>query len=166
VRPGDRPGAARRHPRAAADVADHDHDDLPDDDGARLMGTRLAVGVVAVVGLAGLVVGGILFLRDEDPSTDYDARTEDDFMATCTADADELGFARSAPFCRCAYDAIRAEVPYDRFLAIDEALQADPAAVPDEIDRIRTACYVEVESTGEPTIPTPPSSTTATTTET
>ena len=121
------------------------------------MAGRLVVGLVAVVGLAAAVVGGILFLRDEDPPTDYDARTEDDFMATCTADAEELGFTRAADFCRCTYDDIRADIPYDRFVAIDEALQADPAAVPEEIDRIRTACYVEVEAAGAPpsTVPAP-----------
>jgi len=125
------------------------------------MGGRLAVGVVAVLGLAAVVVGGILFLRDEDPPTDYDARTEDDFMATCTADAEDLGFTRADDFCRCAYDDIRAEVPYDRFVAIDRALQDDPAAVPEEIDRIRTACYVEVEAAGAPpaTVPAPTTTT-------
>ncbi len=123
------------------------------------MGGRLVVGAVAVLGLAALVVGGILYLRDEDPPSDYDARTEDDFMATCTADADSLGFSRAEDFCRCAYDDIRAEVPYDRFVAIDEALQADPSAVPEEIDRIRTACYVEVEAAGAPTGTTVPTTT-------
>ena len=123
------------------------------------MGSRLLVGAIAVVGLAALVVGGILYVRDEDPPSDYDARTEDDFMATCTADADQLGFTRAEDFCRCAYDDIQAEVPYDRFVAIDEALQADPSAVPDEIDRIRTACYVEVEAGGTPAIETVPTTT-------
>jgi hypothetical protein len=123
------------------------------------MGGRLVVGAVAVLGLAALVVGGILYVRDEDPPSDYDARTEDDFMATCTADADSLGFTRAEDFCRCAYDDIRAEVPYERFVAIDEALQADPSAVPEEIDRIRTACYVEVEAAGAPTATTVPTTT-------
>jgi hypothetical protein len=116
---------------------------------------RLLVGVLAVVGLAVVVVGGILYLREEDTSsTDYDARTEDDFMATCTADAESLGFTRAADFCACAYDDIRATIPYDRYLAIDQELQEDPAAVPDEVDRIRTACYVEVEAAGAPAPPT------------
>ena len=120
---------------------------------------RLLVGLVAVVGLAAVVVGGILYVRDEDPPTDYDARTEDDFMATCTADADQLGFTRSGDFCQCAYDDITAEIDYDDFVEIDAALQEDPSAVPDEIDRIRTACYVEVEAAGAP-VPTSAPSTT------
>jgi hypothetical protein len=120
---------------------------------------RLLVGVIAVVGLAALVVGGILYFRDEDPPSDYDARTEDDFMATCTADADSLGFSRSDDFCQCAYDDITAEIDYDDYLEIDAALQDDPSAVPEAIDRIRTTCYVEVEAAGAPDLTTVPTTT-------
>ena len=123
------------------------------------MGSRLLVGAIAVVGLAALVVGGILYFRDEDPPSDYDARTEDDFMATCTADADQLGFTRSDDFCQCAYDDITAEIGYDDFVEIDAALSDDPSAVPDDIDRIRTTCYVEVEAAGAPVPTTVPTTT-------
>ena len=114
--------------------------------------SKLVVGAAAVAVLAAMVVGGILFVRDDDPPTDYDARIEDDFMATCTADAENLDFTRSVDFCRCAYDGIRAEIPFDRFLAMDAALEADPTAVPGPVDRIRTACYLEIEAAG-PTVP-------------
>jgi hypothetical protein len=120
--------------------------------------SKLVVGAAAVAVLAAVVVSGILFLRDEDPPTDYDARIEDDFMAKCTADAENLDFSRSADFCRCAYDGIRAEIPFDRFLAMDAALEADPAAVPGPVDRIRTACYIEIEAAG-PTLSPVPSTT-------
>jgi hypothetical protein len=122
---------------------------------------RLLLGLAGVVVLAGLVVGGILFLRDSDepPPTDYDQAIEDDFMATCTADADALGFTRSADFCGCAYDGIREAIPFDRFLEIDAALQADPSAVPDQVDRIRTSCYLRVEAAGISTVPEPPATT-------
>jgi hypothetical protein len=112
--------------------------------------SKLVVGAAAVVVLATAVVGGILFLGDtsEDPPTEYDARIEDDFMATCTADAENRGFTRAADFCQCAYDGIEATIPFDRFLAIDAALQADPAAVPGRVDRIRTECYFEIEAVG------------------
>jgi hypothetical protein len=109
--------------------------------------------------LAGAVVGGILYLRDEDPATDYDAAIEDDFMTTCTADAEAQGFTRAGDFCRCAYDAIRRDIPFERFLEIDEALATDPSAVPGPIDRIRTACYLEVEAAGPTVTPTVPSTT-------
>ena len=110
--------------------------------------SKLVVGAAAAVVLAVVVVGGILSLRDEGPSTDYDARIEDDFMATCPADAESPAFTRPGDFCRCVYDDIRAEIPFDRFLEIDEALQADPTAVPGPVDRIRTACYLEIEAAG------------------
>lgn len=117
-------------------------------------GSRLVIGVAAAVVLAAAVVGGILFLRDEDPPSDYDERIEDDFMATCTADAEALGFTRSADFCRCAYDDLRAEIPFTRFVEIDAALQVDPTAVPGEVDRIRTACYLEIEAADPTTVST------------
>jgi len=122
-------------------------------------GSKVIIGGAAVVVLAAAVVGGILYLRDEDPATDYDAAIEDDFMTTCTADAEAQGFTRAADFCRCAYDAIRTEIPYERFLEIDAALTADPSAVPGPIDRIRTACYLEVEAAGPSVAPTVPSTT-------
>ena len=122
-------------------------------------GSKLVIGAAAVVVLAALVVGGILWMRDEDPPIDYDAAIEDDFMTTCTADATAQGFTRAGDFCACTYDAIVAEIPYDRFLEIDAALVADPTAVPGPIDRIRTACYLEVEAAGPTVVPTVPSTT-------
>ena len=121
-------------------------------------GSRLVIGAAAVVVLTGLVVGGILYLRDEDPSTDYDSRIEDDFMRICIEDAEAQSFTQAGDFCRCAFEAIRAEVPFQRFLEIDAAVAADPGVVPEPIDRIRTACYLEVESAG-PAATTVPSTT-------
>ena len=114
--------------------------------------SRMILGAAAAVVLAAVVVGGILYLRDEDPVTDYDAAIEDDFMTTCTADAEAQGFTRARDFCRCAYAAISTTIPYDRFLEIDAALTTDPSAVPGPIDRIRTTCYLEVEAAG-PSVP-------------
>jgi hypothetical protein len=107
--------------------------------------SRLLVGIAAALVLAAAVVGGILFVREDDPPTAYDADIEDDFMATCTADAEALGFSDPAGYCGCAFDRIRAEIPFDEYLEIDAALAADPADVPARLDRIRTACYLEVE---------------------
>ncbi len=122
-------------------------------------GSRLIIGVAAVVVLAATVVGGILYLRSEDPATDYDTSIEDEFMTSCTADAEAQGFTRATDFCRCAYDAIRQDIPFDEFLAMDAELAADPSAVPGSIDRIRTACYLDVEAAGPTVAPTVPSTT-------
>ena len=118
-------------------------------------GGRVALAAVGVVVLVAAVVGGILYLRDEDPPSAYDAAIEDDFMATCTADAEALGFARAADFCRCAYDRLRADLDFDRFLEIDAAIAEDPTAVPRVVERIRAACYVETEAGASPTVPAP-----------
>ena len=75
-------------------------------------------------------------------------------MATCTADAESLGFTQAADFCQCAYDDIRARSPTTATWRSIWSSQEDPAAVPDEVDRIRTACYVEVEAAGAPAPPT------------
>ena len=113
------------------------------------------LAAATVVVLAGLVVGGILLSRDEDPPTDYDARTEDDFMATCTTDAEAAGLTGASAYCGCTFAALREQVPYDRFVEIDAALAADPTAVPDVLDRIRTDCYLQVERGVVPTTVTP-----------
>jgi hypothetical protein len=120
---------------------------------------RLLAAIVAAVVLAVGVVGGILFVREEDPPTDYDAGIEDDFMATCTEDADAAGFAQPTDYCRCTYDRVREQIAFDRFLEIDADLAVDPDAVPGPLDRIRTACYLEIEVGGS--APTDPPSTTA-----
>ncbi len=107
---------------------------------------RVVLVVVGVLVLVVLAAGGILSLRDDDPPSAYDDTTEDDFMATCTADAEARAFTRPAAFCRCVYDRLVAEVPYDRYVELDEALAADPTAVPGQLDRIRSACFLGVET--------------------
>lgn len=110
----------------------------------RLLAT-LGGGAVMVV----VAIGGILLLReDPDDPTDYDDAVADQFLSVCTADATDLGFTAPAEFCRCSFDRIRVEIPFERFVEIDAAMREDPGAVPEEIDRIRTDCFV---GTAEPT---------------
>jgi hypothetical protein len=108
--------------------------------------TRLLLAVLGCLVLAGAVVGGILLARDEDPPTTYDAEIEENFISTCTADAEDLGFDQPDGFCDCVYSGIRQDVPFDRFLEIDEALRTDPGDVPPVIGRIRTRCFLEHEA--------------------
>jgi hypothetical protein len=111
---------------------------------------RLVVTVIAGSVLAGLVIGGILLVRDESAeSTDYDSAVADRFLSVCTADATDLSFSAPAEFCVCTYERISVELSFERFVEIDEAMREDPGAVPDEIDRIRTDCFV-----GTATVPT------------
>src|SRR5262245_3220631 len=113
----------------------------------------IAAAVLAVVGLVGLV---ILFGKGDDggggdrrnttgPTTTpveqadgYNATVERNFMDSCTADA-EPGEA----VCQCAYDQIEATVPYERFVEIDEELNQNPDARPQELVDILTECTAE-----------------------
>jgi hypothetical protein len=111
----------------------------------------IAAAVLAVVGLVGLVV---LFGRGDDggggggssssstPATSaieesggYNATIERNFMDSCTAN-DEPGQA----VCQCAYDKIEATVPFDRFVEIDDELNDNPEARPQELIDILTEC--------------------------
>jgi hypothetical protein len=93
--------------------------------------------------LVGALIGGILLLRgDPGDTTDYDDAVAERFLSVCTADATALGFSAPAEFCRCSYDRIAAEIPFERFVEIDATMREDPGDVPDEIDRIRTDCFV------------------------
>ena len=69
---------------------------------------------------------------------DYNATIERNFMDSCTSDA-EPGEA----VCQCAYDQIEATVPFDRFVEIDEQLNDDPDARPQELVDIITECTTQ-----------------------
>ncbi|HZM38025.1 MAG TPA: Hsp70 family protein [Acidimicrobiales bacterium] len=113
----------------------------------------IAAAVLAVVGLVGLVIlfgqgddgGGDDRLNTTGPTTtpieqaeSYNATIEQNFMDSCTADP-EPGQA----VCQCAYDQIEATVPFERFVEIDEELNQNPDARPQELVDILTECTSE-----------------------
>jgi len=113
----------------------------------------IAAGVLAVVGLVGLVIlfgggddgggggdGGdtITATTPIEEAGDYNAAIERNFMDSCTSDA-EPGEA----VCQCAYDQIEATVPFDRFVEIDEQLNDNPDARPQELVDIITECTTQ-----------------------
>jgi hypothetical protein len=119
---------------------------------------RLWVAAVATVVATATAAGVILAVRGEpETPTGYDDDVAERFVEVCTADAADLGFAAPDAFCRCSYDRIASEVPFDRFVEIDARMGEDPGAVPDEIDRIRTECFAG--ATGEQVPNTAPTST-------
>lgn len=112
----------------------------------------IAAAVLAVVGLVGLVLlfgGG----GDDDDggqrgngttttatspleeAGDYNATIEQNFMNSCTSDAEP-----GPDVCQCAYDKIEATVPFERFVEIDEELNQNPDARPQELVDILTEC--------------------------
>lgn len=75
-----------------------------------------------VVGVFTIVFGLFIVLRHPATVTapTYDESTRVAFLAACSAD----GGASSRPVCGCAYDAIAAKIPYDRFRDLDTAALA------------------------------------------
>src|SRR5258705_5238681 len=57
------------------------------------------------------------------------------FLVSCTqreAQADQL--------CRCIYDEITRQIPFDRYVELDKEMQKDDKFVPDELTRIASDC--------------------------
>ena len=82
-----------------------------------------------VIGVFAIVFGTIIALRHPVVvSPTYDARTRSAFLDACAAD----GGSSTRPVCECAYEAISAKMPYDRFRELDAAALARRAAPPDD----------------------------------
>ena len=88
-----------------------------------------------------LAVCALLGAGCSDSRRDYSADTEGAFMEACTVDQ-----AQPAPVCKCTYDEITRQIPFDRYVELDEELQADPNEVPDDVIRIVADCGSRVTS--------------------
>jgi hypothetical protein len=100
----------------------------------------LWAGLVAL-GLAALVVVAIAVRPDSQD--DYDDAVRDRFLAACTTDGGEP--VRNT--CVCLYDAMVANVPFDRFELLDESLAAEtqdrsdaPLELPDDVQAMLDEC--------------------------
>ena len=129
----------------------------PDGTGARRRLWLAGAGTVAALAVSVIVIQALRG-APAGPSG-YDDGVAERFLAVCGAQAADLGFSAPDAFCRCSYDRIELEVPFDRFVEIDARIQQDPGAVPDEIDRIRTECFVG--TAGVPATTTPSATTAA-----
>lgn len=56
-------------------------------------------------------------------------------MASCTAQQ-----TQPEPLCKCAYDEIVRQIPFDTYVEYDRQLRKDPGAVPEDIKRIVSDC--------------------------
>jgi hypothetical protein len=74
-------------------------------------------------------------------SRGYSPDTEGAFMASCTVNQQQ-----PEPVCKCTYDEITRQIPYDRYLELDKELQADPNKVPDDVVHIVSDCGSRVNS--------------------
>jgi hypothetical protein len=70
----------------------------------------------------------------------YGSDHRDDFVADC-----ESGDV-STQTCGCFYDRMAAEVPFDRFEAVDEELQDSKVDPPADLAALAAACAAEPES--------------------
>jgi hypothetical protein len=74
-------------------------------------------------------------------SRGYSVDTEGAFMESCTVRQGQPQLV-----CKCTYDEITRQIPFDRYVEFDKELQADPNAVPDELIRIVSDCGSRVNN--------------------
>lgn len=75
-------------------------------------------------------------------SRGYSGDTEGAFLESCT-----VRQGQPVPVCKCTYDEITRQIPFDRYVELDKELQADPNKVPDELVRIVADCGSRVNTT-------------------
>jgi hypothetical protein len=81
------------------------------------------------------LAAALLVACGDDRSTGYDERVEAEFLQACTS-------ATPEPVCRCLYDRIVDEVPFERFEEVDRRL-SDPDALPADIEALAVRCATE-----------------------
>ena len=92
--------------------------------------------------LTGLVVVAALLVTacSDDPPDGYGADVEESFLETCRSGSGE----DLTDVCQCIYDRVEAEVPFEEFRSVDEALAEDPTSdLPPEFVDIYTDCVLE-----------------------
>jgi hypothetical protein len=78
-----------------------------------------------------------LFAACSGAPSDYGKASEEVFMRSCTAGG---GGGNLDDVCRCSYDRIAAEIPYEDFKRYDQQLQKDENDIPDALVTIISAC--------------------------
>ena len=71
----------------------------------------------------------------------YTEDVKNTFLVSCThreAQPDQL--------CRCIFDEIKAQIPFDRYVEFDKQMQKDDKFVPDEYKSIAADCGSRVQS--------------------
>jgi hypothetical protein len=81
------------------------------------------------------VAVALLLLGCSSNNHGYTSATETAFMAACQA-----GQTGSEPICRCAYDEIVRQIPFDTYVDYDRRIRKDPKDVPPDIVRIVADC--------------------------
>jgi hypothetical protein len=100
--------------------------------------------VLIVLGALGLASAAALVLSqasDEEADPTYTDATRRAFLDACTAD----GGDDVAESCGCLYDAIAAEIPYERYREVSDQLLASPPvdgplALPEDFQALVRGC--------------------------
>lgn len=125
----------------------------PVDDRRRTRPTRRRARWAALA-LGAVVFAGCARVPSNTP-TDYGQVTEENFASACA----ESGENESD--CRCFYDAIVRDIPFEEFKDLESQVKDDPTDVPAAYEDIVTSCVA-----GETVGPTAETGTTDTTTST
>lgn len=88
-----------------------------------------------------LAVCALFGVACSDSAKGYSPDTEGAFMEACTVNQ-----GQSVPVCKCTYDEITRQIPFDRYVELDKELQADPNKVPDDVIRIVADCGSRVNN--------------------
>lgn len=78
----------------------------------------------------------------EDAPSDYSAENKDAFLAACTdAVGDDLLQQR---VCLCVFEESSNEIPFERFVEIDDVFAGDPVApLPDDLAALVARCVID-----------------------
>ncbi len=89
-----------------------------------------------------LVVGVGLAGCSSDEVEDFTPDIREGFLEACTRPLDDSRL--TSAICQCAFDETQAQLSFDEFAEVEEALQADPeSTLPPEIAEIVAGCVVE-----------------------
>lgn len=87
-----------------------------------------------------LVAVALSACGDDDASAGFDADTRESFLTACVEDDAD---AALRGVCECTYEALLDEVPYERFVEIEEVVEAG-GELPPEVVAIVDECIDEV----------------------
>jgi hypothetical protein len=123
----------------ATPAVSDDLDDSADVGPRSRRGRWIAAAAISAVVIVGVAVA-IVVTR---PEPTYDDASQQRFVTACVADGGEQ--VRAA--CTCLYTAISEQIPYDRFVEVDEELSAareagEEIVLPDDIAALVPACQV------------------------
>ncbi len=97
--------------------------------------------------LAGLAIAFSLTAAGcgDDVQTDYSAQNRGEFFAACTAPLSDRTLVTR--ICSCVFETAQKEIPYERFVEIENAIIADPVSplAPDVAEIIATCILDEAE---------------------